>query len=255
MQTFHTHTTRCKHAIGTDREYVDMAVSQGFSLIGFSDHTPWPFKDEDTRFRYRMKTYELPEYVESVKSLKDEYKDRIDIRLGLECEPNYQFFDWLRETKDKYGIQYLILGNHYPAYDDDVFLGRGCTVENMSFYVESTQKALESGLFMYMAHPDLPFCNYPVFDEHCKKLSHEICTLCKEHGVPIEFNISGDYKRLTGKVKGLGYPTPGFWEIASGYGLDVYIGIDAHSPDRINAKQFTDAAEHVRSLGLKVLNA
>ena len=27
---FHTHTTRCKHATGTEREYVEKAIEAGF---------------------------------------------------------------------------------------------------------------------------------------------------------------------------------------------------------------------------------
>lgn len=40
MQNFHTHTYRCHHAKGTDRDYVEAAIKAGYTEIGFSDHVP-----------------------------------------------------------------------------------------------------------------------------------------------------------------------------------------------------------------------
>ena len=42
---YHTHTTRCKHASGEDREYVEKAIESGLKILGFSDHCPWVFED------------------------------------------------------------------------------------------------------------------------------------------------------------------------------------------------------------------
>lgn len=37
---YHTHTTRCFHAIGKDEEYVKAAIQANIKELGFSDHTP-----------------------------------------------------------------------------------------------------------------------------------------------------------------------------------------------------------------------
>ena len=34
---YHTHTSRCGHATGTDEQYVCAAIRQGFDELGFSD--------------------------------------------------------------------------------------------------------------------------------------------------------------------------------------------------------------------------
>ena len=31
------------HAQGNEEEYVRRAIGAGFSVLGFSDHTPWPY--------------------------------------------------------------------------------------------------------------------------------------------------------------------------------------------------------------------
>lgn len=35
---YHTHTTRCMHAVGDDEDYVRSAIKGGFQELGFSDH-------------------------------------------------------------------------------------------------------------------------------------------------------------------------------------------------------------------------
>ena len=40
---WHTHTSRCGHAVGTDEEYVQAAIQGGLKTLGFSDH------DQDLR--------------------------------------------------------------------------------------------------------------------------------------------------------------------------------------------------------------
>ena len=32
----HTHTFRCRHASGTEREYIENAIRSGMDLLGFS---------------------------------------------------------------------------------------------------------------------------------------------------------------------------------------------------------------------------
>lgn len=40
---YHTHTTRCMHAVGNDEDYVRSAIKGGFQELGFSDHSPWKY--------------------------------------------------------------------------------------------------------------------------------------------------------------------------------------------------------------------
>lgn len=42
IANYHTHTWRCNHAVGTEREYVERAIEGGLKILGFSDHTPMP---------------------------------------------------------------------------------------------------------------------------------------------------------------------------------------------------------------------
>ena len=78
LANFHTHTFRCHHAVGQDREYVEKAIEQGIKTLGFSDHSPY-FFDGDYYSHFRMRPEEFDGYVNSLLALRDEYKDDIDI--------------------------------------------------------------------------------------------------------------------------------------------------------------------------------
>ena len=74
---FHSHTVRCQHAVGEEREYVEEAIKEGFEVIGFSDHSPYLFKNGYVS-RIRMTMSQLEDYVKTIEALKKEYRDDID---------------------------------------------------------------------------------------------------------------------------------------------------------------------------------
>ena len=85
LANYHTHTFRCRHAVGQDREYVETAVARGLQVLGFSDHVPMVFADGHES-NFRVPVGQLEDYVNSVLSLRDEFKADIDVRLGFEME-------------------------------------------------------------------------------------------------------------------------------------------------------------------------
>ena len=46
---YHTHTFRCGHAAGTEREYIETALKNGILRMGFSDHIAFVFPDDMNR--------------------------------------------------------------------------------------------------------------------------------------------------------------------------------------------------------------
>ena len=82
---FHSHTVRCQHAVGEEREYVEEAIKEGFEVIGFSDHSPYLFKNGYVS-RIRMTMPQLEDYVKTIEALKKEYREDITIFLALEME-------------------------------------------------------------------------------------------------------------------------------------------------------------------------
>ena len=248
---YHTHTSRCQHATGSDEEYVLSALKGGYVALGFSDHTPWAYRS-DYVSTIRMEPGELPEYVHSIRALKEKYKHRIRIRTGLECEYFETYIPWLKEVIREEKLDYILFGNHFYSTDErDPYFGRNTTTpEMLELYEESTLKGLESGLFACLAHPDLFGRSYPAFDKHCERVGRNICRKAARLHIPLEYNLSG-FSACTG-TKSAGYPHPRFWEIAADEGCTAIIGVDAHSSRELeDTEKYRQAVNFLERLSIK----
>lgn len=249
---YHTHTYRCFHAKGTDEEFVLAAIEAGFDEIGFADHSPWHFRNYVSGMR--MHENQLTEYCDSVKALREKYKDKISIKLGLECEYFPKYMPWLKRMINENEIDYIILGHHFSHDEpDSKYNGNLRTPEDLYIYRDDILEAMDTGMFAYVAHPDIFMRGYPFFDRHCEEISRDIIEKAIETNTPLEYNLLGlSHSKADGKQ---GYPHPKFWEIASGMKPPVTVGIDAHIPYAyLDHELFKSGYEKLEELGLKVVD-
>ena len=222
---YHTHTPRCKHAEGSEREYIEAAIEHGFTVLGFSDHTPQPFEGGFVS-TIRMDMEELDGYTDTLKALREEYADRIDIRIGLEVEYYPRYFEKLMREIRKRDIDYIILGQHFvPEEEEGIYAGHGTDSEDeLAAYVDQVMEALDTGEFMYLAHPDL--IRYT--GEHDTYIRHmtRLCEYARDNGVMLEVNGLGF-------GTGRWYPREDFFKLASSMGCRFVYGCDAHSPGQL----------------------
>ena len=253
---YHTHTVRCQHAMGRDEDYVRAALEAGFEELGFSDHMPWPFGGGFVS-SIRMGMADLPGYIASVHRLQGAYAGRIRIRLGLESEYFPRYRDHMLRLRDE-GISYYILGQHYAdSEEDNPYVGIECmTDEGVLRYAESTVRAIRTGLFIYVAHPDL-FMRHRTdeqFTPACMEAADMICQAAKEQGMPIEYNLLGLGNLLSGHSRG--YPSDPFWQYARKYDNDVILGVDAHDPAHLRDTALWQAAiDRVQAMGYRLVDS
>ena len=112
IENFHTHTTRCRHAAGTEEDYIQQAIAAGLKVLGFSDHTPFLFPGTYYS-KMRMYPYEIQDYAATVLALKEKYAGQLDIRLGLEVEYYPDRMADMLELIAPCGNEYMILGQHW----------------------------------------------------------------------------------------------------------------------------------------------
>ena len=227
IANYHTHTYRCGHAEGDEREYTEAALQAGLQILGFSDHTPYDFFDSDPRNRpMRMKPEELPDYAASIRALAKEYRGRMEIRLGVEAEYYPKYFPRLLELLRENGVEYMILGQHFLGNEiGDIYSGRPCSDrKELARYVSQTAEALETGLFTYFAHPDL--FHFTGSDEVYKEEMRRLCRAAKQTQTPLEINLLGIQIHRH-------YPNAEFFRIANEVGNEVILGCDAHAPGRV----------------------
>ena len=240
---FHTHTYRCGHAVGTEREYVEKAIEFGFEELGFSEHAPMPFPDDvprdnlDRLLAMRMKTSEAEEHFNILVALREEYKNDIKLHIGLEVEYFDGFFDKFIDYIKDFPVEYLILGQHFGDMYEEPLFYNGAQKDSDSRlrkYVDTVIKAIETDKITYVAHPDVIFYRHSL--EVYEREMARLISCAKGHNLPLEINLYG-----LQEVRN--YPTLAFWQIANSMGCDVVIGSDAHRPENLKNPYAVKQAE------------
>ena len=251
---YHTHTKRCMHAIGTDEEYVLAAIQGGYEELGFSDHTPWHYNSNFIA-TMRMRESQFDEYYKSISSLKEKYKDQISIKIGLECEYFPGYMDWLKKLITDYKLDYIILGHHHYLSDElRIYFGQVCNEdEYLEKYVDLAIEAMETGLYSYMAHPDLFMRGRSVFDDFAKEQSYRLCRAAKRLNMPLEYNLAGaEFSEKTHREE---YPHHEFWKIAADVKNTAIIGVDAHDPEKLTIDEYrNEGLKRLENLGIEVID-
>lgn len=246
IANYHTHTTRCGHASGADEEYIRCALDAGLQILGFSDHTPYPFP-RNHHSHFRMSVAALMDYAETITALRKDYAGKIQIPLGVEAEfyPNY-FGEMVSILRDQ-GIEYMLLGQHFLYNETEGIGSIGPTAETAMLrqYCNQTIEAMHTGLFTYFAHPDL-MCFVGDRNTYHREI-RRLCRAAKECGVPLEINFLGIRESRH-------YPNIHFWEAAAEENCPVILGADAHHPQNLLKPQAEQTAEAlIATLGLQKL--
>ena len=246
LTNYHSHTTRCNHASATEREIVETAVRLGFSVMGFSDHSPQFFK-KGVESLHRMSPSQLPEYVDSIKKLQKEYGSKISIPIGLEVEYNDQLFPLIYKYAKQCGVEYFILGQHWVTPDKDLAKVFHPTddIDFLNKYTENVIKGLETGKFSCVAHADI--INFTGKKELLKQALKEICTRAKELSVPIEVNFQG-------YATGRHYPGELLYETVKACQNEVVIGMDIHGLDMFKVDELLKLKALLCERGINVID-
>lgn len=247
LANYHTHTFRCQHAAGEDRQYVEAAISHGMKVLGFSDHCPWVFGDGYVSGT-RMSPAQLDDYFTSLTDLRAEYAGDIRLYIGFESEYIPELMQKQDELLADYPVDYMILGEHFIDREPiGEYLGFGTDDPKMLIrYVDTVIEGLETGRYRYAAHPDLLSFRGPdsIYDEHFTRL----CTYLKEHDIPVEIN-------LLGLRDGRHYPGDRFFRIAQRVGNKAIIGCDAHFPEALSdTVPMERCREFAENYGLEVVD-
>ncbi|MCR5006724.1 MAG: histidinol-phosphatase [Clostridiales bacterium] len=243
---YHTHTFRCGHAEGTAREYVEAAIRGGYQILGFSDHVPYPFLDGHVS-HMRMTLAQTRGYFDELLQLKEAYKNQIEIHIGFEAEYDMRTFPRLKAFLDDYPCEYLIQGQHFLDVEhEQIYSGMRMTDPDiLRAYADRLIACMESGYFLYVAHPDLP--DFRGSDEVYDNIMRPVCQAAKALDMPLEIN-------LLGLVQGRVYPTERFFKMAAEEGCRAVIGVDAHAPEMLNNEAlFQKGIQFARACGVRLM--
>ena len=161
--------------------------------------------------------------MDTLRELREEYRGRIQIRIGFEMEYYPLYYTQMLAVANKLEAEYLILGQHFIGNELPGALHvmkPQLSEAHLTEYADTVVEAIESGVFTYVAHPDV--FNFwgddAVYDEQMRK----ICRASAQNRIPLEINFLGlrDGRR---------YPHFPFWKIAGEEGCTAVFGFDAHN--------------------------
>lgn len=247
IANYHTHTWRCNHASGAETDYAENAIARGIKILGFSDHTPYIFPGSYYS-GFRMKMDQLDDYIQTVQSIKEHYSSQMQVFTGLEAEYYPRLFpDLLCILRDK-PIDYLILGQHFTGNEiDGVYSGNPTDdIDDLKKYCIQVMDAMNTGLFSYVAHPDL--IHFKGDQSQHKYWMRQICQESQKTGIPLEFNFLG-------LETGRHYPSSLFLEIAAEEQCPMVFGCDAHNPESLlNLPTENQAKLILKEYGISLLD-
>ncbi len=248
---FHTHVQRCRHAGGTEEDYVKEALAKGLSQLGFSDHAPFPESD----YGMRMPFGELGDYLDTINTLTKKYQSQIILWKGLEIEYLPEHCDYYEELLTKWGVDYLLMGEHYyktqQGGTENIYSAPA--PESCLEYAHTLAEGMRSGYFKAVAHPDVYMINPFAWDDISRKAADIIIDAAVATDTVLEYNANGfrrEQKQYPDGVR-YQYPHAGFWEMAAQAPVRAIVGSDCHDPSSLWDCAVEASYRRLRELGLE----
>lgn len=261
---YHTHSQYCDGK-STAREMILAAIDCNMDILGFSSHSMYPHGGD-----WHIAQGNHQEYINHILSLKEEFKDKIEICTGFEADfiegkskPDFEIYKDLNPD-------YLIGSVHYVPGNGGCFEADGpqeTTKKNIQLYFNGNIKEavcayfaaeremLKNCSFTILGHCDLITLqnknNQTLFDTNEEWYKKELIATAEEiarAGVIAEVNTGGMARSgLT-----LPYPQPYFIELLHSKNIPVTINSDAHRTDGIDY-WFDEAVQYIKKAGYKEL--
>ena len=243
----HSHTPLCKHADGHPTEYAAVAHQKGLIGLHVTCHNPMP---NGFSSAVRMAESEFDLYVDMVAQATEQWRGRVDVRLGLEADYFEGYESYLEQQLSRAEFHF-VLGSVHPQIQEfqDTYW-RDDPIEVQRIYFDLLAKSAETGLFDSLAHPDL-IKNYT--RDHWNPsnildIVRPALDRIAKTGVAMELNTSGVLKRLPEMN-----PCPEILHEMLERDIPVTLGADAHTPTRVG-DGYEDAMKLLQQVGFTHVN-
>ncbi len=249
----HIHTTY-GDGLNTPEEMVIAAIKKGYTLLGFSEHSPIPGE------KWAMKEKDEPLYRAEIAKLKEKYKDRITILCGIEQD---SFSDLPKEPYD-----YMIASVHgvekgrriwdvdasIEQMEDLISLFSGSPMNLAEAYFEEVSKVLEKTHGDIIGHFDLinkwekihPF--FSIDHPRYRAAAEGAVKALIPYGVPFEVNTGA----IARGYRASAYPVNYVMRAIHERGGDMILSSDCHDAEKLGIG-FEDALKRIRAAGFERL--
>lgn len=250
----HLHTSYSTDSEASMKDMVEKAISLGLKQINFTDHNDFGFPE--------IKGYENPpfvlnvdSYLYSLLSLREQYKDIIQIGFGIELGLMQSVFRQNAVLTRSHDFDFIIASIHLvrniDTYDKSLYEGKTVNESFNEYYDTLLNNIKQFQNFDVLGHLDCLTINLPNKETGYYYLDYldktdEIFNILIENEKGLELNT----KAL---ARGLNNPNP-CPDLLKRYrelgGEIITIGSDAHSPEGI-ASHFNVAEDILKACGFK----
>ena len=267
----HTHT---RHSDGSGRpeKYLREAIRQGFDVLGFSDHSPVPFRNS---FAIREKGSALQDYCNDIRRLSPAFPGQngpggeVEILLGLEFDFIPDITRSIDHYRKNYPFDYFIGSVHLVRNDDPEKLW---FIDGpVSFIFDHGlrtvfHKDIRKGVTAYYRQiREMTLREKPEIIGHLDKIKKhnrgrffsedepwyvrqvdETLEVIRESGCVVEVNTRGIYKKRSDSL----FPGPEILKKIRSMNIPIALTSDAHRPHEISSG-FVEARKLLESLGFR----
>jgi len=249
---FTNHHTHSLYSDGSSQpeEYILEAILKGFNILGFTEHSPVPFKNT-----FSFKQENRGEYVALMQNLKQKYSSQLAVYSGMEMDYIPGMSENFSKTKSKYKLDYLIGSVHlvkpenneelwftdgpdYKTYDKGLNeLFAGDIKKAVTTYYRQINEMIESQQFDIIGHFDkIKMHNQDRFFKEDEPwymaLLNETLNLLQDRDIIVEVNTRGIYKKRSKTT----YPGLDILKQIKTMRIPVMVNSDAHKPHELDGE-------------------
>lgn len=253
----HTHTERCPHGSKEPTEqFIERAIKLGFRRYSLTEHYPLPpgMIDPTPEQDCALAAEDLEGYLEHAFTLKERYRDRIEILVGFEFDYLPAYVDWTREQITHLGdrLEDSLLSVHFlgetiidstpEALTEGLLDAEGSIAGIYRRYYQTLIDAVQADLGprgpRRLGHLNVirKFVQRipPEETEGFDDLIGDLLDALEERGWALDYNVAGLKKPLCGEVY---VPDPLVERmVAEGRRIDLVYGSDTHSVKGVGQK-------------------
>lgn len=260
LADYHVHTAFSDDSVYPMEKVIQDAISMGLDEICITDHVDYGVKQDwncGRKIQYRggepLANVDYPKYMKSLDRMKQLYKDRIQIRTGLEFGVQTHTIQKYRDLFRRYPLDFVILSIHQvdnqEFWTQDFQRGRSQQEYNERYYEEMLAVVKEYKDYSVLGHMDLitrydEEGRYPF--EKIRPLIEEILKIVIADGKGIEVNTSSHRYGLSDTT-----PCKDILKLYRNLGGSILtIGSDSHKPEHLGA-YIPETKELLKDLGYR----
>lgn len=245
----HVHSPFCPHGTSDSLEsYVEEGLKHSLKEMSFTEHMPFSsyfLDDKEFQDDCVMPIDKIYDYFKAIEDLKEKYKDKIKINVGLEVDYLDGLEDETKKLLNEYGpyledgvlsVHFIKIGHKFTDIDGkDGFKKAvdyyGSVEKVYDKYYETLLKAVKSDLGEYkpkrIGHPNLIRIFNKLYPVEYKNnvLLESLAKAIKERDYEVDVNTAGLRKPYCGEIYVSGF----FKELVEKYQIKKVYGSDSHT--------------------------